>query len=72
MSLVQAIDKLYRFYQGKDMPNTQFLENFNNLADVIEHYGGTIGVHKKITEDILAEYTSGSYDSVNWYTPIIK
>jgi hypothetical protein len=66
MSLVEAIDKLYRFYQGKDMPNTQFLKNFNNLVDVIEHYGGTIGVHKKITEDILAEYTGGSYDSVNW------
>jgi hypothetical protein len=69
MSLVEAIDKLYRFYQGKDMPNTQFLknlENFNNLVDVIEHYGGTIGVHKKVTEDILVEYTGGPYDSVNW------
>ena len=74
MSLVEAIDKLYRFYQGKDMPNTQFLEKFNNLVDVIEHYGGTIGVHKKITEDILAKHTGGTYDSVNWklaYTVVI-
>jgi hypothetical protein len=48
------------------MNNTQFLEKFNNLNDVIEHYGGTIGVYKKITEDILAQHTGGIYDSVNW------
>jgi hypothetical protein len=48
------------------MTNTQFLEKFNNLIDVIEHYGGTIGVHKEITEDILAQHTGGIYNSVNW------
>ena len=66
MSLVEAIDKLYRTYQTKDITNIQFLEKFNNLIDVIEHYGGTIGVHKKITEGILAKHTGGTYDEVNW------
>ena len=66
MSLVEAVDKLFRLYQSKDMSNTQFLEKFNNLIDVIEHYGGIIGVLKKITEDILAQHTGGTYDSVNW------
>jgi hypothetical protein len=66
MSLVEAIDKLYQLYQEKNMPNTQFLEKFNNLIDVIEHFGGTIGLHKKMTEDILAQHSGGTYDSVNW------
>jgi hypothetical protein len=66
MSLVEAIDKLYQMYQPKDMSNTQFLDKFNNLVDVIEHYGGSVGVHNKITEGILAKHTGGVYDSVNW------
>jgi hypothetical protein len=66
MSLVEAIDKLYQAYQTKDMSNTQFLDKFNSLVDVIEHYGGVIGLHKSITNSILAEHTGGSYDKVNW------
>jgi hypothetical protein len=57
MSRVEAIDKLFRIYQTKEMSNTQFLDKFNNLVDVIEHYGGTVGIHKKITNDILAKHT---------------
>jgi hypothetical protein len=63
MILVEVIDKLY---QSKDMTNTKLLEKFNNLIDVIEHYVGTIGVHKKVTEDILVQHTGGIYDGVNW------
>jgi hypothetical protein len=48
------------------MSNMQYLEKFNNLINVIEHYGGTIGVHKKITKGILARHTNGTYDEVNW------
>ena len=66
MSLVEAIDKLYRTYQMKDMSNIQYLEKINNLISIIEHYGGTIGVLKKITEGILAKHTSRTYDEVNW------
>jgi hypothetical protein len=64
LSLVEAIDKLFRLYQSKDMPNTQFLDKFNNLIDVIEHFGGTIGVYRKITKDILAKHIGGTYDKV--------
>jgi hypothetical protein len=66
MSLVEVIDKLYQTYQTKDMSNIQYLEKFNNLINVIELYGGTIGVHKKITEGIFAKHTNGTYDEVNW------
>jgi hypothetical protein len=66
MSLVEAIDKLYRTYQTKEMTNTQFFDRFNNLVDVIEHYSGTVGVHRGVTESILAELMHGEYDNVNW------
>jgi hypothetical protein len=49
MSLVETINKMYRTYQMKDLSNIQYFENFNNLINFIEHYGGSIGVHKKIT-----------------------
>jgi hypothetical protein len=62
MSRVEPIDKLYRMYQPKDMSNTQFLD----LVDVIEYYGGSVGIHNKITERILAEYTGRIYDRVSW------
>jgi hypothetical protein len=66
MSLVEAIDKLYRIYQTKEMSNNQFLDKFNNLVDVIQHHGGTVGDHKKITNHILAKQTDGIFDEVNW------
>jgi uncharacterized protein YabN with tetrapyrrole methylase and pyrophosphatase domain len=47
MSLAEAIDNLNRTYQTKDMSNIQYLENFNNLINVIDHYVGSIGVHKR-------------------------
>jgi hypothetical protein len=66
MSLVEAMDKFYRFYQSKEMPNAQYLEKFNNIVDVIEHYGGTVAVHRKMTENYLALLTGGVYDPINW------
>jgi hypothetical protein len=66
ISLIEAIDKLYCTYQTKDMSTIQYLEKFNNLMNIIEHYGGSIGVHKKITEGILAKHSGGTYDEVNW------
>jgi hypothetical protein len=52
MSLVEATHKLYRMYQTKNMTNVQFQEKFINLVEVIVHYGGTVGVHKKFTQII--------------------
>jgi hypothetical protein len=66
MSLVEAMDKFYKVYQTKDMTNIQFWDKFSSMVDVIKHYGGTIGVYWKVTEKVLAQYTSGVYDNVNW------
>ena len=61
MSLVEAMDKFYRLYQTKEMSNTQFRDKFNNMIDIIEHYGGYIEMHRKVTENLLAEQTDGVY-----------
>jgi hypothetical protein len=63
---VEAIDKLYQLHQTKKITNTQFLDKCNNLFDVIEHYGGAIGVHPSITKGLLAKYNGGVFDEVNW------
>jgi hypothetical protein len=66
MSLVDATDKLYCMFQTKDMTNTQFCDKFLNLIDIIEDYEGSVGVHRKVTKDILACYSDEVYNSVNW------
>jgi hypothetical protein len=48
------------------MTNTKFLDKFDNLVDVIEHYAGAIGVHQSITNGFLAKYTGRVFDEVNW------
>jgi hypothetical protein len=37
-----------------------------HAVDVIEHYGGAIGVHPSITNGLLAKHTGGVFDEVNW------
>jgi hypothetical protein len=36
------------------------------MVDVIEHYGGTVGIHRKMTENCLSVFTEGVYDKRNW------
>jgi hypothetical protein len=59
------------YHQTKDISKSQRLEKFINLINnkKIENYSGTKGVHKKITEGILAKHTNGTYDEVNWKFP---
>jgi hypothetical protein len=44
MCLVEADDKLRRLYQIKKMSKADFKKAFDNLIDVIEPYGGTVGL----------------------------
>jgi hypothetical protein len=41
-ALHQAKKRIDLFHQGKEMPNTKFLEAFQNIMSVIEEYGGEI------------------------------
>ena len=68
MSLVEAVDKFYKIYQGRDMTNIQYRDMFNNALEVIEHYGGTIGVHKQVTAEIIARETGIPFNEETWMT----
>jgi hypothetical protein len=68
MSLVEAVDKFYKIYQGRDMTNIQYRDMFNNALEVIEHYGGTIGVHKQVTAEIIAKETGIPFNEETWMT----
>jgi hypothetical protein len=43
LSLDDALQNLCSFKQGPDTTLANYLEEFRNLVDVFEHYGGTIG-----------------------------
>ena len=45
-ALVDACDRFHKFFQGREMTNSQYLAQFKSLVSVIEQYDGTIGVHK--------------------------
>jgi hypothetical protein len=66
MSLVEATDKLYHMYQTKDKTNIQFRDKFKNLVEVVEYYRGTMGVHKKVTQNYLSEFSGGEYFEKYW------
>ena len=67
LSLAEATCRLYRFYQGRDMTNSQYLERFKSLVAVIEHYGGTIGRHPKMDEQEIAKLTGAPFDPTESY-----
>jgi hypothetical protein len=66
-SLVEATDKLHRLFQGKEMTNSQFLEKFKSMVAVIEHYGGSVGMHPKIEQHEIASITKTPWDSSTTY-----
>jgi hypothetical protein len=45
MTMAEAEDKFRRVCQGKEMKNVQYKKVFDNMVDVIKHYGGTVGMH---------------------------
>jgi hypothetical protein len=59
LSLDDAMSNLFLFRQGPDMSLFTYKTEFENLVDVFEHYGGTIGAYpalialvpKRIKED---------------------
>ena len=41
--------------QGRTASCQEYLECFQNCVDVVEHCGGTVGVHQSMVSDILTE-----------------
>ena len=67
-ALKNAILKLYKFFQGREMTNTQFFERFKNLVAVVEQHGGTIGDEPGLINAELAIITGAPYNEGTAYT----
>ena len=66
LSLAKATIKFSRFFQGKEMTNLQYQKTFDNLVDVIEQHGGSVGVHWRVIAKILETETGIKYNDATW------
>jgi hypothetical protein len=66
MTMAEADDKFRRIYQAKDMTNVQYKKVFDNMVDVIEHYGGTVGMHWRSLITTLESDTGKTYNKDTW------
>jgi hypothetical protein len=55
-------------FQSKDMTDSAYLEKFKSMVAVIEHYGGTVGVHPKMVQNELAAITGSPYSDNTTYS----
>jgi hypothetical protein len=62
LSLAKATIKFSRLFQGKDMSNLQYQKTFNNLVEVIEQHGGSVGVHWRMVCLIVEKDTGIKYN----------
>ena len=49
-SLMMVYQNFYSFCQGQEITNTKYLEQFNNIVDIVEHHDGKFG-HEPILVD---------------------
>jgi hypothetical protein len=68
-ALADAVVRLDRMFQSKDMTDSEYLEKFKSMVAVIEHYGGTVGVHPKMVQNELATITGSPYSDNTTYSP---
>eukprot|EP00957_Ditylum_brightwellii_P100876 7688390-Ditylum_brightwellii.AAC.1 len=50
VSLGEAIEKFWKFFQPKEMSNSTFLDKFKSLVKIVEHHGGNIDEHEGLME----------------------
>ena len=60
-NLVQALKTLFLYMQSKKEMLEEYGRNFKSLRDTVEAFGGSPGIHKGLTDSIVAAtVTSGS------------
>ena len=60
-NLVQALKTLFLDTQGEKETVEEYGQNFKSLWDMVEAFRGSPGIHKRLTDSILAALvTSGS------------
>lgn len=58
--LTNMVSRLYCFYQGRTMTCTKYYEIFMNLWEIIEHYGGSVGIHPIIYQSEVEKLAGGT------------
>eukprot|EP00957_Ditylum_brightwellii_P021502 1621925-Ditylum_brightwellii.AAC.1 len=53
LAITDAVKKLIFFFQTKEMSDSVFFEQFENLVLVIEQYGGSVCMHPALVEQAL-------------------
>jgi hypothetical protein len=62
LSLTKATIKFSLFFHGKDMSNLKYQKTFDNLVEVIEQHGRSVGVHSRVLCLILEKDTGIKYN----------
>ena len=62
MAMAKLDLKMYRFTQGRDVSDAKYHEQFTGLKEVIEHYGGKVGLHPNLIKDELESITGSPYN----------
>ena len=56
-ALHESVRRLYTCIQGKHMTTQTYMEKFQNIVDVIEHRGGSIGIEPGVVALLASERT---------------
>ena len=57
-NLVQALKTLFLYTQGDKKSMQEYGRNFRSLWDTVEAFGGSLGIHKGLTDALLMPVTS--------------
>lgn len=71
-SLADVVTRLCRLFQGRTMTNTKYFEWFNNLCEVIKHYGGDLGVHPVLYHAYLTKITQTPFLCQINYNSVVR
>jgi hypothetical protein len=53
LSMADATQQIFTFCQGQEMSLAKYYEDFKNLVEVFEHYGGDIGISPSLIATII-------------------
>ena len=54
-ALHESMRRIYIFQQGKQMTASTYLEQFNNMIDIIEAIGCNVGLHEAVITEVASE-----------------
>jgi hypothetical protein len=59
MCFIEALDNSRKFYHTKEISNLEFKKLFDNMSQLKDNCGGTLGLHWNVIESILEPKQDG-------------